>query len=431
MLAKLKIALTLLVIGSISGILIWGTNALTEERIELNREAKRFEVYAEMFDGVDLTKVETETIENSLVEEKLTMYDNSGTLLGYAFRGSANNALGYVNVVVGIDADGTIVDVVITETDNTPTYVSGLESNYLDNLNNQSISELSFDSSTGATITYNSVKAIVEASVILVAGDPILESYQTLFEEANRYESNFEFLTGTINEEITIYDENDNVLGYVYQGNVTVDDSTYQVAFAVDSDLTFFGATSLDDEIPSTLSDALDSFDAYVGEEISTISLDISGDLKDDLELLATHAFMRADEDEATRELRQYFIEAARIGDTETITDDVLVEAQPVYDSEDDLIGYIYLGVEYGYNPDVTLEVAVYLDGTVSSAVVLSHDETPGTSDPGFDAISEFIGKTDLSEVSSDVYAGATYTGDAVRAIISAAQNHVLEREGA
>ncbi|MFP4286399.1 MAG: FMN-binding protein [Candidatus Izemoplasmataceae bacterium] len=240
MLAKLKIALTLLVIGSISGILIWGTNALTEERIELNREAKRFEVYAEMFDGVDLTKVETETIENSLVEEKLTMYDNSGTLLGYAFRGSANNALGYVNVVVGIDADGTIVDVVITETDNTPTYVSGLESNYLDNLNNQSISELSFDSSTGATITYNSVKAIVEASVILVAGDPILESYQTLFEEANRYESNFEFLTGTINEEITIYDENDNVLGYVYQGNVTVDDSTYQVAFAVDSDLTFF-----------------------------------------------------------------------------------------------------------------------------------------------------------------------------------------------
>ncbi|MFP4286400.1 MAG: FMN-binding protein [Candidatus Izemoplasmataceae bacterium] len=140
---------------------------------------------------------------------------------------------------------------------------------------------------------------------------------------------------------------------------------------------------------------------------------------------------MRADEDEATRELRQYFIEAARIGDTETITDDVLVEAQPVYDSEDDLIGYIYLGVENGYNPDVTLEVAVYLDGTVSSAVVLSHDETPGTSDPGFDAISEFIGKTDLSEVSSDVYAGATYTGDAVRAIISAAQNHVLEREGA
>lgn len=432
MLAKLKIALTLLVIGSLSGLLIWGTNALTEERIELNREAARYEVYADMFDGVDLTKIESEVIENSLVEEKLTMYNSSGTLLGYAFRGSANNALGYVNVVVGILANGTIVDVVITETDNTPTYVSGLEKDYLVNLKNQSISELTFDSSTGATITYTSVKNIVEAAIILVAGDPILEKYQTLFTDADRYESNFEFSTGTIHEEVTIIDSSDSVIGYIYKGTITISETVYEVAFAVDSDLNFLGAVALDEEVPSDLTDALSALDTYIGQAVSSITVDITSDLKTEVELLATHAFMRADEDEATRELREYFIEAARIGDVETIADhDILTEARPVYDSEDTLIGYVYLGSANGYYPDVTLDVAVYLDGTISSAIVVSHSETPGTSDPGFNSIDEYIGKTDLSEVTPDTYAGATYTGEAVRDVITAAQTHVLEREGA
>jgi Na+-translocating ferredoxin:NAD+ oxidoreductase RnfG subunit len=431
MLDKLKVALTLLVIGSISGVLIWGTNALTEDRIEANREAARYEVYADMFEGVDLTKIETEAIENSLVEEKLTMYNSSGTLLGYAFRGSANNALGYVNVVVGILANGTIVDVVITETDNTPTYVAGLESDYLGNLKNQSISELSFDSSTGATITYNAVKAIVEASVILVAGDPILEQYQTLFAEADRYESNYNFATGTIKEEVSILNASDALIGYIYKGDITVEETVYEVGFAVDSDLNFLGVVALDPEAPMALTDALSTFDSYIGQSIDSITVDITSDLKAELELLATHAFMRADEDEATRTLREYFIEASSIGDVEAITDDVLTEARPVYDSESNLIGYVYLGAANGYYPDVTLEVAVYLDGTISSAIVVSHDETPGTSDPGFNSIDAYIGKTDLTEVTADVYAGATYTGEAVRDVIVAAQTHVLEREGA
>ncbi|MFU8786023.1 MAG: FMN-binding protein [Candidatus Izemoplasmataceae bacterium] len=435
MLAKFKTAFVLLIIGMVSGGLIWGTNALTEERIERNRELARLTVYVEMYPTLDPNNIVEEDIAHSAVTQKLTFYDNNGNLLGYAFRGTDNNAFGYVNVVVGINRSGKIVGVTITETTNTTTYVSGIVNNYLPNFTNQDIANLSYDSSTGATSTYTSVRKIVEASIILVAGDPILEEYQTIFDNADRYEEAASFTAGTITSEVAIYDGDNTIIGYVYQGLINIGGTDYLIGFAVNTDKEFIGVLALDEDVPNDLITAFSALDAYIGEHVSTITLDLTGTIEEVLETLAAHAFLRADEDENLRTIRNYIIEAASIGDSVTIDHTILTGSRPLYDSEDVLIGYVYSVDARGYGffeygQVLELEIGLYLDGTVASIIVGEHRESSGIADPAFNSIPGFIGLDDVNDFNRDVYAGASETGDAIYNAVRDAQTHLRERDG-
>ena len=404
MLAKLKIALVLLIIGATSGLLIWGANELTVDRIEENRERARLAVYVDMFPDVELSSMEFESIEDSSVVEKITMYDSNGNLLGYALRGVHNNALGFVNVVVGVDRNNNIIDVKITETANTATYVQDLRSDYLPNLKTQDIRNVNYDTSTGATITYNSVRIIIEDAKLLVAGDVILEAYQTVLENAESYEIIFEFSDKAFNIEYIIFDADENRIGYAY--HTEIEDKP--MALIVDINDVFLGLVGVDH---SDLDSAFTAFDNYLNTAIEDITVDVSG---------------------STEEVIAEMFEAVQTLLTETFHAEApyLVRFSEVFE-DDNLVGYAYIGRASGFNGYNIVRVTINLDGELTELETITSRDTPGYYNDVFDNFQEFYGITELEESTAiDVYAGATGSGDSLYRMVSNALNYHNERLG-
>ncbi len=166
MLDKLKVAVVLVVIGAISGALIFGANYITEDVIIANAIEKEFNYYAEIFD-LDAIPTE-ENVEKTLLDgvltEEVVLYDNLGAVVGYIYKGADKNSYGDVDVLVGVNLDGTIRSVVISNSSNTPTFVNIIKTEYLVNFEGQDMQDVTFDAKTGASFTYGSVQKIVDAA---------------------------------------------------------------------------------------------------------------------------------------------------------------------------------------------------------------------------------------------------------------------------
>ena len=404
MLDKLKIAVVLLIIGSLSGLLIWGANELTVDRIEENRERARLAVYVDMFPDVDINRMAFEDIENSSVIEKITMYDSNGNLLGYALRGRQTNAFGFVNVVLGVDRNNNIINVVITDTDNTPTYYQPLVSNYFPNFKSQDIRNVSYDTSTGATSTYNSVRTIIEDAKLLVAGDTILEAYQAILEDTERYEILFEFSDESYDIEYVLYNSDDERIGYAYHAEV----NDHVFAMVVDTNDVFKGLVGIDH---SELDSAFSAFDHYLDEAIEDINVDVSGET----ELLIAAIF----EDIQTLLTTSFHAEA-----------DYLVRYMEVFDN-DTLVGYAYIGRAQGFNGYNVVKVTINLDGELTELETLVSPDTQDYYGDVFSNFEGFYGITELEESDAiDVYAGATASGRSLFRIVSHALSYHAERLG-
>lgn len=164
MLDKLKVALVLVIIGAISGFLIYYTNEQTYQTIADKREAQELDFYKDIF-GIELTEVIT--IENvdfvlNIEEEdvamtEITVFNSNEEVVGYVYKGSETNNYGDITVLMGISLDGTIADVVISQSTNTPTFVKKIKDKFLPNFAGQEASELILDARTGASFTYGSV----------------------------------------------------------------------------------------------------------------------------------------------------------------------------------------------------------------------------------------------------------------------------------
>jgi len=167
MLDKLRTALVLLIIGAISGILIFGTNELTFDDILQNRIDAENNYYREIFDIDDSVVLKEELIKNELtgdLNQEVLIETIDGTLLGYVYRGSETNQYGDITVLIGINLDGKISQVVISNTTNTPNNVKKIEKNNLDPFSGQDTDDLLFDTKTGSSYTYGSVSKFVQAA---------------------------------------------------------------------------------------------------------------------------------------------------------------------------------------------------------------------------------------------------------------------------
>ena len=167
MLDKLKIALVLVVIGALSGIIIYGVNLATEQDIIDNRIAREQGFYKDLF-NIDEKEITTTSdpvlLDVNGLDEELIMYDADGNILGYIYKSTLKNNYGEVTVLVGITTDGTISNAVIANTTNTPTFVQTIKSKYIGNFSNQVVDDLQIDSKTGATYTYTSVVDVVTSA---------------------------------------------------------------------------------------------------------------------------------------------------------------------------------------------------------------------------------------------------------------------------
>jgi electron transport complex protein RnfG len=161
MLGKFKTALVLVIIGAISGFLIWGTNELTNEDIALNRELREQGYYKDIF-GLEETfeiSFEKNNISESL--EEIVLKDIENSIIGYIYKGADKNNYGDIIVLVGVTGEGKISNVLISSSTNTPTYVKGVKDDQLSPFVDQFADSVEYDAKTSATFTYGSVTKIV------------------------------------------------------------------------------------------------------------------------------------------------------------------------------------------------------------------------------------------------------------------------------
>lgn len=171
MLDKLKVAAVLLIIGAISGVLIWGVNELTAGDIEANAAVREQALYRTIFNiSEDETLVIEEIILEGVLTKEVIIYDANDHIIGRVFQGYDTNNYGDITVLVGVNTDNTIQNVAIQQTTNTVTFVKKIENNYLAPFANQDVLDIQYDSKTGATYTYTSVATIVEAVSDVVGG---------------------------------------------------------------------------------------------------------------------------------------------------------------------------------------------------------------------------------------------------------------------
>jgi Na+-translocating ferredoxin:NAD+ oxidoreductase RnfG subunit len=97
------------------------------------------------------------------LQERITLMVED-TTIGVVYKGTDNNSYGEITVLVGIHPDGTIAEVAIGATTNTPIFVNIIETDYLDPFTGMEVSDVTFDAKTGASYTYGSVEDIVRAA---------------------------------------------------------------------------------------------------------------------------------------------------------------------------------------------------------------------------------------------------------------------------
>ncbi len=165
MLDKLKIALVLVVIGALSGLIIYGVNDWAEPKIDENRRIREEGYYKELFnlDEDIVISYEKFSLDNGL-EQEVVVYDSNSDVIGYIYKATDKNSYGEVTVLVGITVDGLISNAVISSATNTPNYVQTIKSKNIGNFSGQDIENLVIDSKTGATYTYTSVVDIITAA---------------------------------------------------------------------------------------------------------------------------------------------------------------------------------------------------------------------------------------------------------------------------
>ena len=179
MFSKIKVAFVLVVIGGLSGLIIYGVNELTYERILANIEDQEKAYYRDIFNIEDDFNMFLEVNElDGELDQEILIYEADefgekldGVIYGYAYKDITKNNYGDITVIVGIDLEGNIAKVVIGSNNNTPTFVNKIKTNYLDVFINQDIEDYSIDTFTGASYTYGSV-----TNAIMLASDYYLEN---------------------------------------------------------------------------------------------------------------------------------------------------------------------------------------------------------------------------------------------------------------
>lgn len=419
MVAKLKTALVLLIIGSLSGLAIVGVNSLTEERIEENRIQAQYEDYLVMFP--ELADVEEETIEDDdVLDKKFTILDSDGNELGTIFRGHDTNSQGDITVLVGI-SENTLVDVVISSTENTPSYVTPLEDDYISKLSDTEFSDISYDADTGATVTYESVQKIIDAAVERSGGeisDPELELYKEYYEDADSYQNLQKFEDSAFNNEKAIYDSDSEFVGFSYR--IPLDDG--DVYMLLDTEDAFIGFFTFEEDAESEYGDVLETFSSYEGDSLDDIDHSPEGDTETTL----VNAISDAQD---------------LIDGTTRVNHEYLSRYEP-YTVDGNEEGTLYTGMSEGYESDNVIQVAIDEDGQISHIeIILTSDtmEPSGEGDYSFDGIQEKVideldtlyGKTDVTESETDdAFAGASTTGGSIYDVVSAAVDYESERTG-
>lgn len=381
MYSKLKTALVLTVIGLFSGLSIWGVNELTKDIIASNQAAAELGIYEELYENV--AYITEEEIEDTIVETIIKIFNDEDVQIGTVLRGKSNGYGGEMTVLVAVDMNAHIMQVVVGDNSETPNILGGLISDYLPNLDNQPLSDVTYDASTGATGSYNAIINVIDASRNLISGDPFLELMDAYEIDANGYEN--EPLVILVSEMFVLLNEEEKVANAF-----TFLEEELEITVFYEG-LTLLGVSG---------TEVLDSF---INQEVSDVVTE---------DILGLKIIQWILDIDATTEMDETFIHASR-----------------PYMKEGVIVGTSYIGTSLGFRDDNTFIVSFLENGALDLIENLILSDTRSYYDDyvasSFEAL---IGTSDFSEVyANDAFAGASSTGASLTDILKEASGLIGE----
>ncbi len=432
LLEKMKVAAVLLIIGAVSGLAIFGTHTLTEERREENRRMAQLAIYLEMFDGaVAPDDDDIVAIADSSVKEMVTMRDGSGNILGYAFRGEGRISHGDITVIVGIDLDGTIVDVKIADSTQTPSYVQSVRDHYLPKLIDQPIVAMNYDftseiagTSASAGMTFGNVRRIIEDARFIAGdflSDPIMDAYESLVPDVVSFET-FVVFDRAFKEELLVKDDDENTLAYAYLMDLDIDGETVTYVAAYD-ETEFIGITVFAfDDVPQDAIDAVWAFEGYWNSDFNGLTFDVDGEIENTIAAALT-------------ELNTF------VENRTWINANTLDYVETLYDG-DTVTGYMFIGRSQGLMSINVLEVYLDETGAFQGFTYNQSGDSLNWRTPLIERFGAYEGQTEISQSEAeaawddvnpnapDGETSATGTGQSVYAVISAALDYYSDTLG-
>lgn len=162
----IKVSLTLGIIAGGSALLIGLTNAITKDKIILNSQEKENNGLKNVFADVeDETFAEVELEKDYTYIEKIFTVNVDNKQYGTIYKTSGKNAYGNISLLLGFNLSNEFTNMVVLE--NTETYGSTLEENYIDKVNSKQI-EIE-DVSCGATFGAKLIKNMVDEAKLDLA----------------------------------------------------------------------------------------------------------------------------------------------------------------------------------------------------------------------------------------------------------------------
>lgn len=174
----LKVSLVLGAISSISAGVIGLANAVTAPKIKENAKKKELSSLPQIFGGTSDDYEEVTYDGNSLTDKyeltytlKQWKYEGNSEYKGsYIFKSYGKNSYGTVTLLVGITSEVKLYNIYLIE--DTESYKSVLEPNYVDAYNNSNNKEESLENvKCGATYGATMIRDMVKEALSIVKGE--------------------------------------------------------------------------------------------------------------------------------------------------------------------------------------------------------------------------------------------------------------------
>lgn len=155
------VSLTLGLIAGCSALLIGLTNLVTADRIAYNKNKAEIEGLKQVFEDETLNITADESFDSTSYEfvlKKWNVTTAEDQFFGTIYKTSGKNDYGLITLLLGFTSDNTFSNMVVLE--NTETYGSTLQENYIDKVNN---GEIDYTEVTcGATYGAKTIQSMID-----------------------------------------------------------------------------------------------------------------------------------------------------------------------------------------------------------------------------------------------------------------------------
>jgi hypothetical protein len=293
-----RFTFVLTVVSLACGLLIGAVNYITAPVIENNLLRAKLDAYESVLPGIEsFTELDTEGDPGTIVD-KIEGKDRDDNVLGYIFVAEGTNKFGSMTIVLSVDAEGTILGATFSAIEQT--YQVDDTRNNLALFVGTALADLTpaGDITTGATGSLNTVMDLLSDIASAYGNLDIAEpAVADLFDDSLGIvytEDDDTFTSGSdlVRWKKTAYDDSGNEIGSIYKLEDTgvyygTDQGSIGLYILLSDDGTILGYALPDNEYghsspPRPFKSKNENFlDSIVGENLSVLSFNTTGDLPD------------------------------------------------------------------------------------------------------------------------------------------------------